>query len=459
MSRVVIFFEIGIFLSVSLFMPSVVQAQTLEEALALSYQNNPGLKAEQAKLRAIDEQVSQALSGWRPSIDAVGEVGKTYQKNSEDVVGVPSSANLSPRDVSITVTQPIFRGFRTTSSVRSSEAAVLAQRAVLMDVEQKLLFDSAKTYLDVVLAQQVLGMNKENERVLSQQLEATTDRFRVGELKKTDVSQAELRLSAAKASRAVAEGDLSNKRSAFLRLIGEVPHALSFPQMTYEIPNEMEGALSLVEKNNPSILAANYGVDVADADISTAKGSLLPEVSLVANANRGWNQNTTYPGKQDTASIMARVTVPLYRAGADYSKTRAAYQAKTQKRMELDDVRRKARDNGMTSWQDLMTARAAIAAHKVEVQAAEMALEGVKEESKVGTRTTLDVLNAEQELLNAKINLARSEHDEAIAHLQVMSAIGSLTARNLRLPVTLYNPSENYDDVRNKWVGFGKASD
>jgi TolC family type I secretion outer membrane protein len=439
-------------------LPVCAQAQTFEEALALAYQNNPGLKAEQAKLRAVDEQVSQALSGWRPSIDAVGEAGRTYQKNSDNV-GIPSSTNLSPRDVGITVTQPIFRGFRTTSNVQSSEAAVLVQRAVLKDAEQKLLFDSAKSYLDVVLAQQVFEMNKENERVLTKQLEATTDRFRVGELKKTDVSQAELRLSGAKASRAVAEGDLSNKRSAFSRLIGEMPTLLSFPKLAYETPTEMETVLSLAEKNNPSVLAAKYGIDVADADILTAKGSLLPEVNLVANANRGWNQSTTYPGKQDTASIMARVTVPLYRAGADYSKTRAAYQTKTQRRMELDDVRRKARDNGMTSWQDLMTARAAIAAHKVEVQAAEMALEGVKEESKVGTRTTLDVLNAEQELLNAKINLARSEHDEAIANLQVMSAVGSLTARDLRLPVTLYNPSENYDDVRDKWGGFGKASD
>lgn len=455
MYRILRLLGMGIALS---FLPVCAQARTFEEALALAYQNNPGLKAEQAKLRAIDEQVSQALSGWRPSVDAVGESGKTYQKNS-DSVGNPASTNLSPRDVSITVTQPIFRGFRTTSSVRSSEAAVLAQRAVLKDIEQKLISDSGKAYLDVVLSQQVLDLNKENERVLEQQLEATKDRFRVGELKTTDVSQAEMRLSAAQASRAVSEGDLANKRATFSRLIGEMPGTLAFPKLAYEIPKEMETVLSIAEKNNPAVVAANYGVDVAEADVSTAKGSLLPEVSLVANANRGWNQNTTFPGKQDTASIMARVTVPLYRAGADYSKTRAAYQTKTQRRMELDDVRRKARESGMTGWQDLMTSRAAIAAHKVEVQAAEMALEGVKEESKVGTRTTLDVLNAEQELLNAKINLVRSEHDEAIAHLQVMSAIGSLTARDLRLPVTLYDPTENYDDIHDKWVGFGRAGD
>jgi len=299
----------------------------------------------------------------------------------------------------------------------------------------------------------------ENEHVLEQQFDATKDRFRVGELKTTDVSQAKMRLSAAKASRAVSEGDLANKRATFYRLIGEMPGVLAFPKLAYETPEEIETVLSTAEKNNPSVVAATYGVDVADADISTAKGSLLPEVSLVANANRGWNQNTTYPGRQDTASIMARVTVPLYRAGTDYSKTRAAYQTKTQRHMELNDVRRKARENGMTGWQDMMTARASIAAHQTEVKAAEMALEGVKEESKVGTRTTLDVLNAEQELLNAKINLVRSEHDEAIAHLQVMSAIGSLTAKDLSLPVTLYSPTDNYDDVRGKWIGFGRAND
>jgi TolC family type I secretion outer membrane protein len=432
-------------------------AKTFEESLSQAYQNSASLKAEQAKLRAVDEHVSQAKSGWRPVVEASSEAGKTYQEDRGSV-GVPDSTKLTPRDVGITVTQPVFRGFRTVSSVRSAQAAVLAQRAALVDAEQKLFLETGKAYLGVALAQQVLDLNKSNETVLEKQFAATQDRFRVGELKKTDVSQAELRLSAAKASRAVAEGDLANKRSTYLRLVGEMPEFLAMPQFHYELPKSVDDAVALSFKNNPNIQAAMYALESSSADVATTEGSLLPEVSLVGNASRAWNQSTTYTGRHDTASVMAKATIPLYRSGADYSRTREALQIKSQKRQELEDTRQKARDGATSSWQDLHTSRAAIAAHTIETEAATMALEGVKEESKVGTRTTLDVLNAEQELLNAKINLVRSQHDEAVATLQVLASCGSLTLENLHLAVTPYDPEEYYNEVSDKWIGFGSAS-
>lgn len=432
--------------------------KTFEEALSQAYQNSPSLKAEQAKLRAVDERVSQAKSGWKPVVEATSEAGKIYQQDKGSV-GVPDSAKLSPRDVGITVTQPVFRGFRTVSSVRSAEASVLAQRAELVDAEQKLLLETGKTYLGVVLAQRVLDLNKANEAVLEKQFAATKDRYRVGELKKTDVSQAELRLSAAKASRAVAEGDLANKRSTYLRLVGEMPESLAFPQLHYELPKSVDDAVALSFKNNPNVQSAVYALESKSADVTTTEGSFLPEVSLVGNVNRAWNQNTTYSGRHDTASVMAKATIPLYRSGADYSRTREALQIKSQKRQELEDTRKKARDGAASSWQDLHTARAAIAAHTIETEAATMALVGVKEESKVGTRTTLDVLNAEQELLNAKINLVRSQNDEAMSVLQVLASCGLLTAKNLRLSVQVYDPDVYHNEVGDKWVGFGSAGD
>ncbi|MDD5585998.1 MAG: TolC family outer membrane protein [Alphaproteobacteria bacterium] len=438
--------------------PVFAESQSLEQALATAYQNNPALQAERAKLRAADEQVSQALSGYRPTVDATAEAGKSTNNISGNGP-FSGSTSLDPRDVGINVTQPVFRGFRTVAGVRSADATVKAQRAALQDAEQQLLLDSGKAFLDVVQAQAVLTINRNNEEVLQKQLNATKDRFRVGELKKTDVSQAESRLKSAMVSRLQAEGDLSNQRTTFSRLIGDMPGTLEQPKLTLEQPKTQDEAVTLSLHKNPSVLAATYSTDAARADITAAEGSLLPEVSIVGSGSRGWQQSSTVPDRQDSATILARVTIPLYRAGTDYSKARAAQQTTTQRRLELENARSRAREGASNSWQSLMTARNAIAGRKEVVAATADALVGVREEAKVGTRTTLDVLNAEQELLDAKLNLAKAEHDEALAILQIKSAIGELTAEAMHLPVNAYDPVKHYDEVRGKWAGLGNVEE
>ncbi|MDD5586333.1 MAG: TolC family outer membrane protein [Alphaproteobacteria bacterium] len=438
--------------------PALAETHTLEETLALAYRNNPGLQAERARLRVTDEQVSQAMSGWRPSVDAVAEGGKSQQTIS-GAGFFTGSDTLTPHDAGITVTQPVFRGFRTEGAVKEAEAQVRAGRAALLNAEQQLLFDSAKAYLDVVRGQKVLELTRNNEDVLRQQLAATNERFRIGEVTKTDVSQSESRLNAATAARIRAEGDLANGGAVFYRLIGDEPGNLRQPKLVLESPQSSDEAKTLAEKNNPGIIAASYGQDAAKAGVTAAEGGLLPEVNLVGNVSRGWEQSVMIPGRQDNATIMARLTIPLYRSGADYSKARAARQTVTQRRLELEDARHKAHEIAIRAWQNLTTARAAITAHKSVVTAADLALHGVKEEAKVGTRTTLDVLNAEQELLNAKVDLVKAEHAEAVAILQVKAAVGALTAEALRLPVETYDPSVHYEDVRDRWIGLGNGGE
>lgn len=410
------------------------ETQTLEQALAAAYARNPALQAQRSKLRVVDEKVPEAQSGWKPSIDAVGGISASRQSLQGGAIS-PNAQTLTPRDVGVTVTQPVFRGFRTVAGVRAAESEVAAQQAVLVSAEQDLLLETARAYLDVVQAQKVQELMRANEDVLRKELDATQSRFNVGEVTKTDISQAQARLNAAQASRIQADGDLDAQRATFARLVGEVPQNLVQPQLTLTDPQTLDDAITLALKNHPSLVAAKNAKDAAKENVTVTRGSLLPEVNLVGSAGRSWDQSLMVPERQDSATIMARVTVPLYRAGADYARTRAASETVVQRGLELDDLRNRVREGAITAWQALTTARATITANEAGVKAAELALYGVQEESKVGTRTVLDILNAQQELLSAKVNLVRAHHDEALAILRVKAAVGDLTASSLKLGV------------------------
>jgi TolC family type I secretion outer membrane protein len=433
--------------------PALAEISTLDEALALAYGHNPDLAAQQAKLRATDEQVSQALSNYRPNIDASGEAGLSKQKIDNGGL-FSGDSSLKPRDAGVTITQPVFRGFRTAAGVHSAKATVKAGRAELLEAEQQLLLDTAKAYLDVVQAQELVEINRKNESDLKKYLEITRDRLRIGELKKTDVSQSQSRYTQARVARIQAENDLANSRVTFGRLVGEKPGTLKAPKLQLKQPATLEEAVAMAGENNPNVIAARYTKKAADSDVTVAEGSLLPEVELVGSANRGKDQNVQIRQQQDNFSVMAKMTIPLYRSGADYSKTRAAKQTVTQREMELRDMSNKAEEAARTSWQTLTAAREAISGNKEALEATDAALYGVKQEAKIGTRTTLDVLNAQQELLNARTSLVKATHDEAMAVLQLKAATGQLTAAAMKLPVILYDPDVNYNKARNKWAGL-----
>jgi outer membrane protein len=435
------------------------ETETLEQAWALAYRINPSLQAERAKLRATDEEVSQALSHWRPSIDATANVGKTYQYvPAQAVFGTADFADTT-RGYGVQVTQPLFRGLRTDSETEAAENQVLSGRAKLDDAEQQLFLDTATAFLDIVRDQAVLDSDRDNENVLEQKLKETRVRAQAGDLTQTDVRQAESRLARAHVARYQAESSLTTDRASYERLVGKMPEKLTAPDLRLTDPEQLDDVLHLAETRNPKVIAARYDIDEAKAEVDLNKGSLLPEINLVGSSTRNWGQNITIPGREDSSQILIQATMPLYRAGTDYSKSRAAEQTVTQRRMELEEARHKAIEAANNSWQGFETAQAALEADKDEVEAAREALKGVREESKVGTRTTLDVLNAEQELLDAKIDLAKSSHDRDLAIIQIKAAIGELTVASLKLPGSVYDPKRHYDDVRNQWIGFSEDDD
>lgn len=434
-------------------------AMTLQDAWVQAYQNNPTLEAERAKLRVTDEQVNQALSHWRPSADVNASVGKTYQYiPAQKPFGTQDFADTT-RSYGIQVTQPLFRGFRTLSETEAAEKQVRAGRAKLQSAEEQLLLDTATSYLDAIRDETILDLDHNYESVLKDKLNETNVRADKGDLTQTDVQQSQSRLARAQISRLQIENALNADRSAFARLVGDAPGTLVEPTLPLEPPQELDDALQSTMSHNPTIISAQYAVDEAKAEVDLNKGSLLPEINLVGSSSTSNGESSTLPGRFDSSQILAQMTMPLYRSGADYSRIRAALQTVTQRRMELEDARRHAHEIAQNAWQALQIAEAAIKADTVQVEAASRALEGVKVQSQIGTRTTIDALNAEQELLDAKIDMARAEHDKTLSLLQLRAAIGELTADSLKLPVEIYNPKKHYNDVRSTWIGFGQSDD
>jgi outer membrane protein len=428
--------------------------ETLQEAWLDAYRNNPSLQAERAGLRATDEGVAQAQSHWRPSIDATGTIGRTYQYlPAQKSFGTADFAGTT-RGYGVQVTQPLFRGWRTDSETDEAEGKVLSGRAKLRDAEQQLFLDAATAFLAIVRDETILGLQRDSEQALEGKLRETEARAKVGDLTETDVDQAKSRLARAEVARFQAESTLNSDRASYLRLVGHVPEHLQTPDLAVDPARSRDDILAFAEKHNPKVIAARYDFDAAKADIDLTKGSLLPELDLVGNAGRNWGQSSTLPGRIDSSQIQLQLTMPLYRSGADYSKARASQQTATQRRLEFEEARHKAHEAADNGWQAFEASKAALEADKVEVGASSKAFEGVKIQARAGTRTTLDVLNAEQEWIDARVDLAKSQHDRDLAVIQIAAAMGELTVDHLLLPVEAYDPERHYHDVRNQWVGF-----
>lgn len=431
---------------------SSASADTLQDALAKAYQTSPRLQAEQARVRAVDEQVALALSNWRPNVTGTLDYGRSQRTRVDAVNGGDVQ---TPRSAALEVAQPVFRGFRTVSSVRAAKNQVSAAVAGLQNAEQQLLLETATAYMNVYRDQAVLDLNRNNEDVLRRQLEAAQDRLRVGEVTRTDVSQAESRLARATADRIQAEGNLEASKANYTRLVGDVPQNIAKPDVKLESLKSLDETVQLAEGKNPLVTSALYTSKQADNLVTNAEGALLPQVDVVGRADRGWEQSFVGPRKTDDLSVVARMTIPLYTGGADYARTREAKQTASQRLLELEESKRRARESAVQAWQQLATARAAIVARRAQVTAAELALEGAKQEAAVGTRTTLDVLDAEQEFLDARVNLVSAERDETVAIFNTRAAVGQMTAQALALPVPVYDPDKYYEDNKDKLIGLG----
>ncbi len=425
-------------------------AQTLDEALVQTYQSNPTLSAARAQLRATNERVPQALSGWRPTLEAQGSGGKAYD---DDIRPTSDGDGRSPAGADLTLTQPIYRGGRTIAGTDRAENEVLAQRSRLAVTEQDVLLSAVTAYADVWRDQSVLELNINNEQVLSRQLEATQDRFDVGELTRTDVAQSESRLSSATADRIGAQGNLSSSRATFENVIGVYPGTLEQPSLPGGLLASQEAIVDIAEAANPLVLAANYDELAALRSVREVEGELLPSVELQGSLGYQ-HERSSRSSEGSTAEVLAVVRVPLYQQGAVSSRVREAKQVASQRRLDVRQALRRAREDAISGWERLLTARAQIASLQQSVRASEIALEGVRQENAVGARTVLDVLDAEQELLDAQVGLVSAQRDEIVASYQVLTAVGRMTAADLGLATAVYDPEADYRAVREKWFGL-----
>jgi len=443
---------------VALMAGAEANADDLNAALAQAYVGNPTLDAARAQLRATDEGVPQALSGWRPTVTGQVSAGPHWlQNHTEQPAGVQVRRDQTfyPRTYSLTVTQPLFSGFGTVSGTKAAENRVRAGRAQLLDTEQQVLFQAVQAYMTVVTDQSILELNRNNEKVLEAQLRATEDRFQAGEVTKTDVAQAQSSLQGAIASRIQAEGNLTASKGVYRQVIGQEPVDLSMPAFQVNLPTKLLDAQSMAQQQ-PQVIAAEYTELATRDDIDTQFSQLLPSLSLQGSVTHT-DDNGSKLQSADDEMILGVLTVPLYQAGAPDSRVREAKQVYQQARKQLDEARRSADQQVIAAWQALETAQAQIKSFQEQVRANDIALEGVRQEQTVGARTILDVLDADQALLNSKVNLVTAQTNLVIARYQVLQSIGRLNARDLALNVPVYDPTQHYNQVRNKIWGTGPS--
>jgi outer membrane protein len=442
---------------------ATASADTLEWALVQAYQNNPSLNAQRAALRAVDENVPQALSGYRPklSVTAAGgynyfsEVNKTVNQQAfpNTVIYSSVAGSLGTRQFGATATETLFNGFQTANRTRQAESQVMGARETLRVTEQQVLLDAATAYMNLLRDQAILDLNRRNVEVLTEQLKQTRDRFNVGEVTRTDVAQAESRLAAGRSQLLQSQSNYVTSQANYRRVIGVNPGRLDPGTPVDRLsPATVQRAITAGETQSPSVLASMYGVDVAELAVKVSEGALYPNLGLTAAYTQSYD---TIPQnlRQTNVSILGQLTVPIYQGGAEYSAIRQNKETLGQQRLNLDVNRDQARATVVQSWGQLDAAKAQIEATTAQVNAAEIALNGVREEARVGQRTTLDVLNAQQELVNARVALVTAQHDRVVASYTLLAAVGGLSMQRLGLNVMIYDPQVHYQQVRDAWIG------
>nr|WP_321444617.1 TolC family outer membrane protein [uncultured Cohaesibacter sp.] len=440
-----------------LFSLNPASAETLSQALSLAYKNNPTLNAARAELRATDENVPQAKSGYRPTLNGTGSVTRSWSER-EYLSGSARNTQSTTTSLGLQVQQILYRGNRTRNGVKQADAAIRAAREGLKSTEQSVLFDVASAYMDILQNQAILELRKQNVAFLQEQARSARDRFAVGETISTDVSQAEARLSGAISQVRVAEANLATSRATYQMLVGKRPGKLSSGFAVDRLfPKNLQTAIQQGMSSHPAVLASQYNVDVAQHAVKIAEGELLPTVSLTGNANRNWSNNvngSNVSGATNSASITGQISVPFYQGGAVHSKVRQAKETLGQRRIQLDLARDQVRSNIISSWSLLQASIPQIAAAQAQVKASQLATRGVIEEQKVGQRTLLDVLNSQAELIDGRIALVQAQRTRIVASFRVAAAIGNLSATNLGLKVATYNPAAHYQAVKDKWFGL-----
>ncbi len=431
--------------------PTTAVAETLHEALASAYKYNPRIDAERARLRATDEEVARANSGYRPFISGTADVTNTWQKTKPPSTNDGSNTS---KGYGVSASQSLFSGFRTLNAVNEAEAIVRSGREVLRDVEQGVLLDAVTAFMDVVRDQAILRLRENNVNVLSRELQATRDRFAVGEVTRTDVAQAEARRAGSISALDLARSNLKISRATFERVVGHAPTRLVEPKGAYSrLPRSQEEAVSIAIREAPSVVAALYREQAARFTVERIWGELLPEVRLDASYSQRFDPSQFSDENQGT-TVTGRVNIPIYSGGEVHARVRQAKHTHLSRIQEIEQYRTEFREAVFSAWAQHAAARAQLESDQAQVAAARTALTGVREEQKVGQRTILDVLNAEQEFLSAQVSLETTRRNLVVTSYLVQRSVGRLTSEQLSLTKLVYDPEVHYTEVRRKWWGI-----
>ena len=440
--------------SAAFVLPQGAVAETLAGAMAKAYENNPDLNAARASLRAIDENVTIAKAGYRPRVSAVSEAKFTGTKLDKRPFFGHQKTRQVTSSFGVTVTQQIFDGFQTLNRVRAAEANVLASREQLRANEISILLAAVESYANIARDQQIVSIRKQNLAFLQEQLKAAKARLDVGEGTRTDVSLAEAELAAAKALLTVAVSQLKQSEAAYVQIVGVAPTGIKQPSAARKaMPGSLDQAVATGMQENPTIISAMRSVDAAGYNVKVAEGTMLPGVSLQSDLYKSVNDENG-PADNLTGAVSARVVVPLYQGGAEYGQIRQAKEQLGQRQLLVDSARMEVQRTIVSAHAQYEASAAAIAAIGAQIEAAKMALNGVVEERNVGQRTTLDVLNAQQNVLDARESLVASQRDAVVASYSLIAATGQLTVRSQGLDVAEYRSEVHYEKVKDKWFGL-----
>lgn len=420
--------------SVWAFPAQATETMDLQTVLKIAYQQNPTIQAARANLKAVEENKGIAQAGLLPKLDANGSVIYTDTKQKRGVSGeiqFPSGGKVTSKSASLALEQPLFRGGSTLAEIRRSNELINAAKAALLDVEGQILFQTAEAYMNVLREGVLVTLNEKNKTLLARQLKAVRDRFDVGDVTRTDVSQAEFRLARADANLTAARGNLRVSGAVFEQLVGFAPKDLSFPKFEMDLPQTLDEAIETAERNNPNVHGAMFEHNAAIDQIGAVRGELLPKVSLQAGLDRVYDPQ---PGFFDTSrekAIGVVASVPLYEGGAVRARLRQAKQIANQRRIEITESERGAHQLAVSAFENLAAAQAEITSREAQVEAAEIARTGVRQEAEFGDRTILDALDADQEVLDAQTSLINAQRNEVVARFALAAAIGVLNGVNM----------------------------
>jgi outer membrane protein len=439
-------------------------AQSIEAALAYAYSNNPQLNAQRAQVRATDENVPTALSGYRPRAtitanagtqslsSTIREIGSTTPPGSAATYFTQSGVN-APRGVGATVTQNLLNGFQTANRTRQAEAQVFAARETLRNIEQTVLLNAATAYMNLLRDGGILELQRSNVEVLQEQLRQTKQRLEQGNVTQTDVSQAEARLQVGRTQLFAAEAAYENSKAVFRQVIGIEPGRLmpAAPVDRFS-PTTLAAAVTAGTAGSPNVTTAQFNVDSALMAVKVAEGALYPTVNVVGQVQQ--NYETTLNALQSfTGSLAGQFSMPIYQGGSEYAAIRQSKETHGQRQLDLNVARDQARVVVVQAWSLLEAAKSSIDSTRNQVKSAEAALNGVREEARLGQRTTLDVLNAQQELVSARIALVQAQRDRLVNSYGLLAAVGRLSPQVLGLRVSTYDPTVHYHQVRDAWTG------